>query len=48
MRRKQEMTYDEIANALENKGISTITGKGSWQRGTVFKLYNEWKGSMVK
>ena len=43
MRRKQKMTYDEIAKALENKGISTITGKGSWQRGTVFKLYNEWE-----
>jgi len=41
--RSDEMTFEDIAQTLQSKAIPTITGKGTWQRGTVYKLYKEWE-----
>lgn len=35
------LSYEKIANQLNNRGIRTITGRGIWRGQTVYRLYLE-------
>jgi hypothetical protein len=47
LRDDEKLTFDEIASKLTIEGYRTLTGKGSWQGGSVYKLYKKQKDSKL-
>jgi hypothetical protein len=39
--REEGMTYDQIANQLEEEAVPTFSGKGKWRGQTVHRLYQK-------
>jgi hypothetical protein len=39
--RAQGMSLQAMASQLQAEGVSTLSGKGSWQKGTVDKLLRQ-------
>jgi hypothetical protein len=44
--RKEQLSYEKIARALEAKGIPTFSGKGAWHSQTVSKLCHQFYPSL--
>jgi len=43
--RDKGMSYQQISDKLEADGVSTLSGKGSWNKSTVAKLVKKWKNT---
>jgi hypothetical protein len=43
--RARRLSMQEMVHELHGEGVPTLSGKGTWQQGTVAKLLNRGEGS---
>jgi len=41
LKNDEKMTFHQIADFLNSRGIRTLSGKGKWHIGTISKLYSQ-------